>query len=202
MYNDEESNNMIQELEKFFQESLNNSPPKEEEKKKIYLCIYEILDIPRFNFYLDGNINKLKLSCLCKREDELSFEQAFLQLTFDYDKHRNYDDYFFCQIPGHENNEFKYYCEKCQKNLCCLCIEKFKVCPHNDNYLFNFNQNYNNFIDIGESIKNQLNIINIDPFIPRLFDVIYDNFKEYKNNYSYFYIIKKYNEFIANKNFN
>lgn len=204
MYNDEESNKMWKSIESFWQEKIShNSSEKEEKKKKIYLCKYTKLDIPKFDFILDGNINKLKLSCLCNFNYELSFERVFSEYIVDYDKQRNYDDYFFCQLPGHDNNEFKYYCEECKKNLCSLCNEKFKVCPHNEDYLFNFNQNYDDYIGFGQSIKNELNEKkSIDPFISKLFDVIFENFIEFKNNYSYFYIIKKYKEFIFKNKFN
>ena len=204
MNNDDESNNVWQQFEQFIQEKiLVNSPAKEEQKKKMYLCKYIKLDIPKFDIFFVDNKPKLRLSCLCNNNYELSFEQVFLNYTVDYDIKRNYDDYFFCQLPGHDNNEFECYCEICKKNLCSLCNKKFRVCPHKEDYLFNFNQNYEDYKVFGQSIKNELNKKkNIDPFISKLFDVIYDNFNEYKNNYSYFYIIKNYKEFIFDRKFN
>ena len=158
MNNDDESNNVWQQFEQFIQEKiLVNSPAKEEQKKKMYLCKYIKLDIPKFDIFFVDNKPKLRLSCLCNNNYELSFEQVFLNYTVDYDIKRNYDDYFFCQLPGHDSNEFECYCEICKKNLCSLCNKKFRVCPHKEDYLFNFNQNYEDYKVFGQSIKNELN---------------------------------------------
>ena len=171
-------------------------------EKKIYLCKYPSkFGIPIFEIFKIKDKFKLKLSCLCERVDELSFEEAFNKLVDKYGDHVDYTDYFECKEPGHDNNQFEYYCPICKLNLCSLCFRKFRICPHTN--IFSFDQRFEDFKDDGLKIKNILgNCNNIDPYIKKLFDVIYDNFIEFRSNYSYFYIIKKYNELISNNNFN
>ena len=179
----------------------NQNPVVELQEKKIYLCRYPSkFGIPIFDIYKNEDKFKLKLSCLCERTDELSFEEAFNKLVDNYGEHVDYTDYFECKEPGHDNNQFEYYCSICKLNLCCLCLQKFRICPHKN--IFSFNQKFKDFKDDGLEIKNILNNYNnIDPYIKKLYDVIYDNFIEFKSNYSYYYIINKYKVLISNNNF-
>ena len=204
---DDNLDNFIYNYNAFLVEDLflSNQTPNEpiNNNKKMYICNITPHDIPTFDILYDNKSHpfKLKLSCLCKRNEEYSFEDAFHNLIEEFKSNKNYDNYHKCNFTGHKTNQFKYYCKKCKRNLCNLCFTKFKICPHGQEDLFLFNKKYNDYLQKGELILNQLNAFNhIDPYIEKLFKGIYDNFKEYKNNYSYFDIINKYEELISKIN--
>ena len=169
---------------------------------KIFICNQNgKYHIPMLDVFFEENKYKLKLSCSCKIEEVLSFQDAFNDLVKDFDRIGNYENCFRCKRTGHDNNEYKYYCKKCKKHLCTLCISKFKICPHKGNDLFMLQSEYQKYISIGESLQNKLNnLISIDNYIPKLFNVIFDNFKKYIYNYSYYYIINKFNDIFKNGN--
>ena len=202
---DDNNKNFINILNAFSDSCLfQNQNTVELDEKKIYLCKFPPKSgIPIFDFFKIESKFKLRLSCLCKKEEELSFEEAFKKYVDNYQEKVDYTDYFECKEPGHGNNRFEYYCPICKLNLCSLCFQKFRICPHTDREIFSLNQRFEDYKEDGLNIKNRLNNYNnIDPYMKKLYDVIYDNFIEFKNNYSYFDIIKKYNELISNNNFN
>ena len=200
MINDDFRENLICELEEMENDLDQISNEEEIEKPKIYICLFPPHDIPTFKIIYNDNNYSLQISCSCKRKEIMTFKDAFDLLLQEYKKIINYDDYYKCSRRNHEGNNYKYYCEICNTNLCELCMKKFKTCPHRD--LFDMYQSYSQYLKEGESILNKLNTyVNIDPYIPKLFGIIYDNFKELKTNYSYFDIIKQYNKFIKQNKF-
>ena len=204
MIDDYSIENLINKLNDYCDQQLLLSAQNEPkiQKKKMYLCKYIPHDIPTFKIIDNNNVYYLKLSCLCKaRNETFTFEEAFNNLVFDYGENINYDNYFNCQETDHEGKLFLYYCKICKKNLCDLCFSKFKKCSHVPPDIFIFKQKYREYVKEGELILNKLNTnLNIDPYIKKLFEVIYNNFKEIYNNYSYYDIINKFNELVSNNN--
>lgn len=192
--NDEE--NFRLRFEEYCQDLLLNKSQTNKGKDKIYYCKYTPVGIPIFNLL---SHDKLQISCLCNRAEQLSFEQAFNIFVDDLCPYLDLQDYYYCPTVGHEHSQFKYYCKICKKNICDLCLNKFKICSHkNSTHLFNFDEYYDDYIQIGESILDKLYNLNVEPYALKLFDVIFTNFKKYKYNYSYYYIINKYSELLAN----
>ena len=198
----EDLSDLYQSFEDYCDKKINpsNQAQNEDEinKPKIYLCFQPPHDIPTFNILNNKNSYSLVVSCSCNRNEIMTFENAFITLVHDYDGIFNYDDYFKCSRRNHESKNFKYYCPKCKQNLCELCLKKFKTCPHGELNLFNFLQNHNQYLQKGEEILSRLKKCkkNIDPYILKLFGVIYDNFMKFRTNYSYFDIINIYYAFI------
>ena len=201
---DDSFDNLINRLNDYYDQQLllSNQNEHKVDKKKMYLCKYYPHDIPTFTIIYNNNVYSLKLSCLCKERNEVfTFEEAFKNLVFDYGENINYDNYFNCHETDHEGHLLLYYCKICKKNLCDLCFKKFRKCSHLPPDVFIFKQKYRQYLREGELILNKLNTyIHIDPYILKLFEVIYNNFKDIYNNYSYYDIINKYNELLSNNN--
>lgn len=204
--NDDNDNDLINILNAFsdeYQTKKKNTVDLHE--KKVYLCKFPPkFGIPIIEILKNEDKLKLRLSCLCSRIEELSFEETFNKYVDNYGEKVDYTDYFECKEPGHDNNKFEYFCPICNLNLCVLCFRKFRICPHTHKDIISLDNNkFKDFKEDGLEIKNKLNNYkNIDPYISKLYNVIYDNFIQFKFNYSYYDIINTFKKLIANSNFN
>ena len=162
-------------------------------KKKHFLCRYPPLSIPTFEII----INKLKVSCYCKRNEELTYKLALAKLIDDIEENRNLNDYYRCSNKEHKNKKFKYFCKECNRHLCKLCVQNTNY--HKEHNLVVLKAQIFSTKILGKQINDKINTINeFDNDLKKLFNIIYDNFLNYPINYSYIMIFKEFEKFIEN----
>ena len=163
--------------------------------KKHFLCMYPFHDIP--TFIIENT--SLKISCRCGRYEELSYKDALKIFVSNISENTNLDNYYKCQKKEHREKKFKYFCFNCNRNLCKLCLRLSNY--HKNHKMVIFENEIQNTKTLAYNINEKLKKIkSIEKDLKDLFNVIFDNFSKYPNNYSYIDIFNEYNNYLK-KNF-
>lgn len=174
-----------------FKTDSNNDDSQSNSTKKHFLCKFPPLSIPTFKI----NNNILKVSCYCNRNEEFTYKLALKNLVDDIEEYRNLNDYYRCSSIKHKNKKFKYFCKKCNRHLCKLCLQNTSY--HKGHDLVILKDQYLVTKELAQKINDKINKINnIDKDLKELFNIIYDNFSNYPINYSYIMIFKEFEKYI------
>ena len=180
------------------------------------------------------SLTNIKITCNCTKEkykEIFDINEVIKKFIFDLDDlddntYKNYEKYFKCEI--HNNNIYKFFCNKCNTNLCgeCYKIHKcskekditdfnvihYQICKNcifldnafNEDDPFNLQDSYNNEINISVDNKSEY-LFNLKRLISTL---IYEynispNMEIIRNiNNIYNRLSKNYNLYIKNMDMN
>jgi len=168
--------------------------PKKDIKQKKYLHCKNDFWVPNVKYNKYEKLLEIKCP-KCHIEKKVTFGEAYKDFIYCSD-HLDVGNFIKCKEPGHEEKKFKYYCFKCERNLCKFCLQN-KLCNHEDEDKFIFKQKLSGYKNIADGIQEKINSLKlIDTPTKELIETNINNFNELQYNYSYFKNMEVLDEYL------
>ena len=174
--------------ENFYPESILNPNFSEKTEDQEIQLINPFISCRLFHFFIPILLivdTSLNIYCPLHEEiDEDKKSKLFKKQDFKYflcTHYVNKNDFFNCPFDGH--GKFEYYCPKCDKQLCVVCMNQ-KICIHKEEIIiFAKERNKIETMNLTEQLK----------LIPdyklrnkEVIEIYYNNYLENPNHISYF----------------
>ena len=148
----------------------------------------------RFGF---EDCNNIYIECSCGKKANITPKEMLYILCDIKEEKLEKDSFIMCK-EGNGHKKYNFYSVKLKRNLCDECLGKEEL-RSDDKELFNFDNNYHDYYEMGTKVEEKIKKDEKDELIPpeikKSFDIIFSIFLKNYNDFSLFKLIEGFYSF-------